>query len=428
MHAFDSSASFTRTPPPATGHDVLGTVEAIFAEMELTTVPVEPSAAERATILRWENAILETPFRALLLVDPGIRSSKLHLAASDFSAAGRMAIPDDWHLQPTASELWEMVSEPAWSRRTLCGRSWSQSRGVDRRPCTSSARRRSGMPNSGANLGRSAMQNVAMSADATERLPSTDRASVGGEFCAGALRCQTIIVRGGIDECGLGHDRASVHAELGLVACEVGRSVIGFAEPAHDGLLFLKEQVVTHRQTLAPVVLHADADLAGRGENVVANHDIRCSCRIVVEHEVPAVDVRPLRMRLVESAVKQVAVSAGIAVFQPQSLKRDAAAVIVPRYFDMTSKAQTTAYKSALSEAGARLGLAFSQYVVETNQRPSSLTNLANATLLGGTNLGAINIGDYDVAYSLSGSTVTMVLSTPGTTDHVATGTTPWPQ
>ena len=104
------------------------------------------------------------------------------------------------------------------------------------------------------------------------------------------------------------------------------------------------------------------------------------------------------------------------------------AAVIVPRYFDMTSKAQTTAYKSALSEAGARLGLAFSQYVVETNQRPSSLTNLANATLLGGTNLGAINIGDYDVAYSLSGSTVTMVLSTPGTTDHVATGTTPWPQ
>ena len=125
MHAFDSSASFTRTPPPATGHDVLGTVEAIFAEMELTTVPVEPSAAERATILRWENAILETPFRALLLVDPGIRSSKLHLAASDFSAAGRMAIPDDWHLQPTASELWEMVSEPAWSRRTLCGRSWS---------------------------------------------------------------------------------------------------------------------------------------------------------------------------------------------------------------------------------------------------------------------------------------------------------------
>ena len=54
MHAFDSSASFTRTPPPATGHDVLGTVEAIFAEMELTTVPVEPSAAgaihERLTV------------------------------------------------------------------------------------------------------------------------------------------------------------------------------------------------------------------------------------------------------------------------------------------------------------------------------------------------------------------------------------------
>jgi len=48
--------------------------------------------------------------------------------------------------------------------------------------------------------------------------------------------------------------------------------------------------------------------------------------------DVPLVLTQPDRpagrgMRLVESAVKQVAVSAGIAVFQPQSLKRDAAAV-----------------------------------------------------------------------------------------------------
>ncbi|MBU1041879.1 MAG: prepilin-type N-terminal cleavage/methylation domain-containing protein [Proteobacteria bacterium] len=104
------------------------------------------------------------------------------------------------------------------------------------------------------------------------------------------------------------------------------------------------------------------------------------------------------------------------------------AAVIVPKYFDMTGKAKDTAYKSALSEAGSRVNLAYSMYIVETGIKPATLSNLANATLLGGTDLSAINVGDYDASYSLSGTTVTVVLNSPGKTDNLATGTTPWPQ
>ncbi len=104
------------------------------------------------------------------------------------------------------------------------------------------------------------------------------------------------------------------------------------------------------------------------------------------------------------------------------------AAVITPKYFDMTTKAQSAAYKSALSEAGARVSLAYATYIAETNLKPSSLSDLANATLLGGTDLSAVNVGDYDVSYTQSGLTINMVLNSPGKIDQLSTGTTPWPQ
>lgn len=103
------------------------------------------------------------------------------------------------------------------------------------------------------------------------------------------------------------------------------------------------------------------------------------------------------------------------------------AAVIVPRYFDMTTKATTATYKGALSEASARFNMAYSQYIMETNAKPTTLTNLQNATLLG-TDVTAVNIGDYDIRYELAGTTLTMRLRTKGTTTDLSTTTVPWPQ
>jgi prepilin-type N-terminal cleavage/methylation domain-containing protein len=102
------------------------------------------------------------------------------------------------------------------------------------------------------------------------------------------------------------------------------------------------------------------------------------------------------------------------------------AAVIVPKYFDMTGKAQTAAYKGALSEAGARLNMAYSQYILETNTKPAALSNLGNSTLLGAT-LTKVNIGDYDISYEASGTDVIMRLRAKDSTTDLSTNTVPWP-
>lgn len=79
------------------------------------------------------------------------------------------------------------------------------------------------------------------------------------------------------------------------------------------------------------------------------------------------------------------------------------AAVITPKYFDMTSKAQEAAYKGAMSEAVGRLNSSYASYILETNVKPTSIANLSNATLLGGTSM-PIDLGDYYVTYTLGGA------------------------
>ena len=82
------------------------------------------------------------------------------------------------------------------------------------------------------------------------------------------------------------------------------------------------------------------------------------------------------------------------------------AAVITPKYFDMTERAQQSAYQGALAEAAARLNMSYAQYILETNVRPTTVANLTNATLLGGDTM-PIDIGDYFVTYNAIGGTAT---------------------
>ncbi|GAB6127181.1 type II secretion system protein [Humidesulfovibrio idahonensis] len=109
------------------------------------------------------------------------------------------------------------------------------------------------------------------------------------------------------------------------------------------------------------------------------------------------------------------------------------AAVIVPKYFDMTSRAQDGAYKGALNEGMARFNLAYAQYIMTTNQKPTSLTNLADSAYLG-TDLTKVNIGDYNVGYTLASSTVTIKLADSAGAAVTFTGgsaaqiNVPWPQ
>ena len=103
------------------------------------------------------------------------------------------------------------------------------------------------------------------------------------------------------------------------------------------------------------------------------------------------------------------------------------AAVITPKYFDMTGKAQQAAWRGALSEGMARFNMAYAMYILETSRKPAALANMQNSTLLG-TDVTKVNIGDYDVGYTFDGASVlTLQLHTKNQNDNLYTTTAPWP-
>ncbi|MBU1229398.1 MAG: type II secretion system GspH family protein [Proteobacteria bacterium] len=117
------------------------------------------------------------------------------------------------------------------------------------------------------------------------------------------------------------------------------------------------------------------------------------------------------------------------------------AAVIVPRYFNMTAGAQDAALQAATSEAAARLNMAFAAHTMANNGTPpANLAALGTAAGLGA-NLAQVVIGDYRAAYTGGTGTspnVTAVVITlsawDGTTATAITNagnnhirTVPWP-
>ena len=111
------------------------------------------------------------------------------------------------------------------------------------------------------------------------------------------------------------------------------------------------------------------------------------------------------------------------------------AAVIVPKYFDMTSKAQDAAYNGAPNEGAARFNMAHAQYIMATNQKPAALTNLTGSAYLGSV-LSSVNIGDYNIAYAGggTGNNVTVTLSNSAgsalnySNNSAAVKNVPWPE
>jgi len=102
------------------------------------------------------------------------------------------------------------------------------------------------------------------------------------------------------------------------------------------------------------------------------------------------------------------------------------AAVIVPKYFDMTDQARNAAYRGALSEGVARFNMAYSQYILNTNAKPGDISNLAGSNLLG-TDLTAVNIGDYDISYVKSGTALTIDAKQKGGATSLASTVVTWP-
>lgn len=101
------------------------------------------------------------------------------------------------------------------------------------------------------------------------------------------------------------------------------------------------------------------------------------------------------------------------------------AAVITPKYFDMTTKANESVAKGVKSEAVSRFNMAYAQYVLDKGKVPTALTDLvdsANGKYLGTS--AAPNVGDYVFSYALADDVVTctITMSTGTATPSWATG------
>ena len=120
------------------------------------------------------------------------------------------------------------------------------------------------------------------------------------------------------------------------------------------------------------------------------------------------------------------------------------AAVITPRYFDMSREAARGMERGVRAEAIARLNMAYAKFVLVNGSAPANVAALADAggeTYLGAT-VTAVDIGDYILNYSGGGMTgttpndvsVTVTVDANGTLNanslndwENTTFTFPWP-
>jgi len=100
------------------------------------------------------------------------------------------------------------------------------------------------------------------------------------------------------------------------------------------------------------------------------------------------------------------------------------AAVIVPRYSDMTTQARTSAAKGAVSEGIARFNMAYAQYVMANSG--TTPTDLAALTSGDGQTMNAtMDLGDYFIAFTGTGGaggTITVAAYTNTATPHLNDG------
>ena len=100
------------------------------------------------------------------------------------------------------------------------------------------------------------------------------------------------------------------------------------------------------------------------------------------------------------------------------------AAVITPKYFDMTEKANQASYNAALNEATSRLNLTYAKYIMTNNAPPAALSNLEDPAYLG-EDLTAVDLGDFEVSYDPFTAPTATAAGTVGLTVTPKTGSVP---
>ncbi|HWR04922.1 MAG TPA: prepilin-type N-terminal cleavage/methylation domain-containing protein [Humidesulfovibrio sp.] len=101
------------------------------------------------------------------------------------------------------------------------------------------------------------------------------------------------------------------------------------------------------------------------------------------------------------------------------------AAVITPKYFDMTSKAKEGAANAAVSESIARFNMGYANYLLTNQKVAASLAVLTAANMVNAT----MDMGDWTVTMSQSGTDVSAkATESKDNATTVLTKTFAWPQ
>jgi Tfp pilus assembly protein PilE len=103
------------------------------------------------------------------------------------------------------------------------------------------------------------------------------------------------------------------------------------------------------------------------------------------------------------------------------------AAIVLNRYLEFVSRVNDTVGQSVASEGVTRFKNAYNQYFLDTNTKPSSLSDLSGSSYLGLDGSGRVNVGDYDLVYIQNNNILTVaVYAANGTTTRANTSIS-WP-
>lgn len=108
------------------------------------------------------------------------------------------------------------------------------------------------------------------------------------------------------------------------------------------------------------------------------------------------------------------------------------AAVIAPKYFDMSERAESAALQGAVAEGVARFNMSYASFILNNNRAPGVTGGVTDPTpqqVLNeldtddylGTNLSNVDIGDYTLAYAQNGTENISVTATNAAGNSAAT-------
>lgn len=103
------------------------------------------------------------------------------------------------------------------------------------------------------------------------------------------------------------------------------------------------------------------------------------------------------------------------------------AAVVTPKYFDLRDEARAKAADAAVAEGMARFNMGYAQYLLKNDGEAPAASTANLATITNATAGSKIDLGDYEIDYTLSNNDVIVKAYYDGGATALSNGTLQWP-